>query len=123
LAESYSRAGEDAGHRITLWDFTGYGPYSTEAVPIEHHVLHWFWDSVYYNHSLGDLIVMRIFGLGNAHFGVLLDSNNIDRHLGDLREQQRLYREGRAADVQRVRQVNEFTVEEGARGRQGAARQ
>ena len=96
--------------RIHLWDFTGYDVYSTETVSLNRHVLHWFVDDFHYTKALGDVIVGRIFGSGDPHFGVLLSAENIDLHLAEIREQQRQYREHRPADTRRVRDLYDLVI-------------
>lgn len=93
--------GTDGRSRIPLWDFTGYNSYSTELVPEQGHGMKW-WDTNHYTHALGDVIVRQIFG-ADVHFGVLLSGENIESHLGTIREQQYLYRARRPAGVQRLR--------------------
>lgn len=95
----------DGRSRIPLWDFSGYDPYSTETVPMDRHVMHWFWNHAHYTRSLGNAIVRRIFGAGDAHFGVQLSPESLEPHLTAIREQQRLYREHHPADVRRVRDL------------------
>jgi hypothetical protein len=90
---------------VTLWDFSGYDSYSTERVPTDRHVLHWFLDPAHYTKALGDVIVNRIFGEAGTQFGVLLTPETIEPHLAAIREQQRLYRERHQADAGRVRDL------------------
>lgn len=94
---------EDAsGHRIPLWDFTGYDAYSTESVTPDH-VLQWFFDPVHYTPALGDIVIKKITGTSNSNFGVLLNSEIIEPHLASIREQRRLYRDSQLESVYRVR--------------------
>jgi hypothetical protein len=95
---------------IQLWDFTGYDSYTTEAVSVGRSVLQWFWEPAHYTRALGNLIVMRIFGQGDDHFGVLLSPANIEAHLADIREERRLYREQHRADAQRIHKLYDFVV-------------
>jgi hypothetical protein len=100
----------DGRSRIRLWDFTGYDPYSTESMPLNRHLLHWFIDDAHYTRALGDVIVRRFFGPGDPRFGVLLSAENVDQHLAEIREQQRQYRQHRPADARRVRDLYDFVV-------------
>jgi hypothetical protein len=85
-----------------LWDFSDYDSYSTEIVSQDGPVLHWFSEPRHYTRALGDAIVRRILGAGDARFGALLTPENIEAHLADIRERRRLYHEQHPADVRRV---------------------
>jgi hypothetical protein len=98
---------------IALWDFTGYNAYSTETVSADGRRLRWFWDSLHYTHSLGKLVVQRIFGAGDVAFGVILDEGTIERHHAAIREQQKLYRSRQPADTQRVHELYKWVIETG----------
>lgn len=95
---------------IQLWDFTGYDSYSSEAVLTDPHRLRWYLEPRHYTKALGDAIVRRILGSGDANFGTLLTPNNLERHLAVIREQQRLYREHQPADARRVRDLYNFAA-------------
>jgi hypothetical protein len=103
LAARYPAA--DGHSRITLWDFSGYDSYSTEAVPMDRHAMHLFWDCIHYTRTLGDAIVTRMFGAGDGQFGVLLTPETLESRLTAIREQQRLYRERHPAAVRRVQNL------------------
>ena len=62
-----------------LWDFSGRGRFTTEAVPLlADKTAHpkWFWDSNHYKIELGDIVLRRIMGMDNGEspdFGKRLD--------------------------------------------------
>jgi hypothetical protein len=97
--------------RIRLWDFSAFDSYSTETVPADGHLLHWFWDDSHYTRALGDAIVRRIFGTGDAQFGVLLSPESLEEHLKAVREQERRYRDHHPADVRRVRDLYDLVAD------------
>jgi hypothetical protein len=64
----------------TLWDFSGYHRYAREAVPRvgdKHAALRWYWESGHFKHELGDLMLARMFGGGDASFGGCLTAANV----------------------------------------------
>jgi hypothetical protein len=97
----------NGGSRVSLWDFTDYGSYSTEAVPTDEHLMRWFWEPRHYTRALGEVIVRRIVGGGDENFGVLLSSENIEPHLAAIREQQHIYREHHQEGVRRIHDMYE----------------
>jgi hypothetical protein len=111
LTQALAKGAIADGHEsVELWDFSGYGPYSTESVPESRDSLHWFWTSDHYTRALGDIILERIFNAGDEHFGVKLTPDNIDSHLAEVRRQQRRYRELHAKDAQRVRDIYTLAI-------------
>jgi hypothetical protein len=99
-----------AGSQVTLWDFSGYDSYSTETVPLDHHVLHWFWDSSHYTRALGDVMVRRMLSTGEGGFGVVITPGNIESHLAAIRDARHRYRESHPVDRQRVLQLHATAV-------------
>jgi len=95
---------------VELWDFSGYDAYSREPVPMDRHPMHWFWNTSHYTSALGELILRRIFGEDNAHFGVRLYPGNIEARLAEVRQQQRQYRELQPTDVRRIRDIYNLFV-------------
>jgi hypothetical protein len=86
-----------------VWDFSGYNSYSTETAAVNRRAMRFFMESSHYTKTLGAVVVRRMFGGPDASFGALLNPRSIERHLAAIREQRRLYREHREADVRRVR--------------------
>jgi hypothetical protein len=63
---------------VPIWDFSGFSPYTTEAVPApgdRAHRLRWFWEPVHFQPELGDLMIGQI--TGGAGFGIRLDPQNV----------------------------------------------
>ena len=114
LVELVSRQPGSTG-AIALWDFSGYDPYTTESVPsTRRDVLHWFWEPSHYTKELGDKILERLFGGGDATYGVLLTPATIEPHLADVRAAREAYRNSQPADVDRVREI--FATSVGLKG-------
>ena len=64
----------------TLWDFSGYHRYAREAVPRvgdKHATVRWYWESGHFKHELGDLMLIRMFGTGDASFGTCLTAATV----------------------------------------------
>jgi hypothetical protein len=51
-----------------------------------------------------------MFGNRDVPFGVVLTSGNIDSHLNDIREQQRLYRLRHGSEVRGVKELYDSVV-------------
>ena len=68
----------------------------------------WFWESVHYKKSLGDLIIQRIFNNNDSNstipddFGILLTPSNIEKHLKNLREARVAYYNSHPRDVSTI---------------------
>jgi hypothetical protein len=97
-----------------LWDFSGFNTYTMEAVPAlgdKKTMMRWFWESSHYRKELGDLVLDRVLNYSDpgrqiAHdFGVMLTSENIERHLESLREAHRHYRHSRRDEVKEIKDL------------------
>jgi hypothetical protein len=73
-----------------LWDFSGFNLFTTEAVPPEEDrmgMMQWYFEDSHYKKELGDIILDRILdyqhirSYNSSNFGVLITSDNIDKHL------------------------------------------
>jgi hypothetical protein len=105
LTELVTVAGEG---KVTLWNFAGLTPYTTEAVPKRGDTrteLSWFWETDHFKPALGNLIISRILGQGPAGFGDQLTLDTVPRALAELHEQLRQYEETHPAGVERVSQL------------------
>jgi hypothetical protein len=80
--------------RYPLWDFSGIGSYTSEPPPAPGDVdslMRWYHESSHYHADLGDLVLDRLFGRAVASeasldsFGIMLNPDNIERHLADSR--------------------------------------
>lgn len=93
-----------------LWDFSGYNSITTETVPPADSPakMRWYSDSSHYNRACGDLILDRVLGQPDpagripADFGVLMDADNVDAHLEDIRQARTRYRDTHVSDVREL---------------------
>ena len=78
--EAVGRATEG---RAVVWDFGGFSPYTTEAVPgagDRASRLRWVWEPVHFRPELGALMVQRMLGLGGPEaFGAALTDAVLER--------------------------------------------
>lgn len=71
--------------RITLWDFSGFGPFQCEVIPErgdKKTATQWYWEAGHFKPALGNLMLARILG-GPAQagsFGVSLTSSNLTQN-------------------------------------------
>lgn len=97
---------EGNNHRVELWDFYGYDPYSTEPIPLRHTALQWFWTPSHYTHALSDIMLRRIFGTGTTpDYGAELTPQSIDDRLQQVRAAQQRYRSLQDQDVNRMQTI------------------
>lgn len=83
---------------FSLWDFAGYHELTTEPFPKEQNgTMKYYFESSHYTKELGDIVLDRIFG-GNFYggqnypdFGVVINSQNIESHLANLKESRKLW--------------------------------
>jgi len=109
LTNEYS--GGDTRQSVVLWDFSGYDElYSSESVPTDRSAMRFFWDSIHYRRTLGEVIVARMFGNEDVPFGVILASGNIESHLANIREQRSLYRLRHSEEVRGVKDLYDEVV-------------
>nr|MBL8410114.1 hypothetical protein [Dechloromonas sp.] len=75
------------GGHIEVWDFSGLGPETTEAIPPRgdrRTQLRYYWEAGHFKKELGNLIIGRLLGQ-SGEFGIRLDQHNIDRWLEEDR--------------------------------------
>lgn len=87
-------AWEGDGGICRLWDFSGYNAYSTEFVPPPDDrktVVRWYWESGHFKPELGDRMLERMFGEGDAGFGTCLTERNIEAVNSRVREARTRY--------------------------------
>jgi hypothetical protein len=74
--------------KITLVDFSGFGPYNCERIPRENEPgisTNWYWEAGHFKKELGDIVLNRVMsgGPGDSAFGIELDAStqesNIER--------------------------------------------
>ena len=99
---------EQAGAGVTLWDFSGFSPYTTEVLPPPGDRttrLRWFWDPVHFQPALGDLLIARLMGQGPADFGVVLTSGNLAAVNQAFHAAEKDWVAAHPADVARIGQI------------------
>ena len=90
---------------LTLWDFSGYTPITTEALPRDKATLTMdYWDPVHYATSMGDRILATVLGLGGNEgraddFGERLTVRNIEDHLQSIRADRASYAAAHTVDL------------------------
>lgn len=83
---------EQAAHpgvRITLWDFSGYGPYQCEPIPAKgdrRSDTAWYWEGGHFKAALGQRMLARIGDQPQQDraFGMVLDSASLDANRARL---------------------------------------
>lgn len=90
-----------------LYDFSGYYPMSMEAVPQQiQQPMQWFWESSHYKTQLGNLVLDKLFNQQTrklpADFGILVDKNNIETHLANIRQAQMQYQQTHLDDINEI---------------------
>ncbi|NEQ62463.1 MAG: hypothetical protein F6K53_35770, partial [Moorea sp. SIO4A1] len=91
-----------------VWDFSGYNSITTEAISEE---MKNYWDSSHYREEVGDLILNRLFSY-QAHtvpedFGVLITPDNVESHLGKVRNERESWAETNGDLVKLVEDLNQ----------------
>ena len=84
-----------SGPSVTLWDFSGYHAFATEAVPekgdTETHMT-WYWEAGHFKAALGEIMLRRILhSHGNDRFGVQLTTENVETVILRLRRGRQAY--------------------------------
>ncbi len=88
----------------TLHDFSGYHHFATETVPRhKQQQMQWFWESSHYKTQLGNVVLDKLFtnqmNPQATDFGILVDSNNIETHLANVRRAQQHYQQTHQDDI------------------------
>lgn len=108
------KVNEDVGREVgkpafRFWDFSGYNQFTTEEVPVKGEKrlrMMWYWGSSHYKKELGDIILDRVFGnQSDRDFGRLVSSENIDRHLKEIRDRRKEWRRTHVQDVKEIGQM------------------
>ncbi|MEB3342989.1 hypothetical protein [Okeania sp.] len=82
-----------------LFDFTGYNSITTESIPVKdsQEQMKWYTESSHYKKELGNLVLDIILNYPSINndiydnFGIVINNNNIESHLANIRIQQRKY--------------------------------
>lgn len=96
-----------------IWDFSGYNSITTEPLPPESDKtarIKYYYESSHYTPAAGSLVISRIYHGEMSpsvpdDFGVLLNSENLDRHLTDIRSQQILWERQHLSDVREISEI------------------
>lgn len=98
-------------HRLVeitpVWDFSGYNSITTEAIG---EGMKNYWDSSHYREEVGDLILNRLFSYQSQtvpeDFGVLITRENVESHLGKIRNERESWAKTNPDLVQLVEDLN-----------------
>lgn len=94
------------GNPVTLWDFGGFSPYVTEAVPgpgDTRNGLRWIWEPIHFRPELGALMAARMVGEGGpVNLGVQVTAAEMPGRAAAYAEAQRAWVAAHPADVARI---------------------
>ena len=89
-----------------VWDFSGYNSVTTEKI---NNLMNNYVDNSHYTPDIGDLIINRIFdyqiGKVPDDFGVLLTTENIEKHLTKIRKDREIWSQNNPEEVALVKKV------------------
>lgn len=98
---------------VPVWDFSGYNTITTE--PIEDQMNN-YTDNSHYTPSVGDLVLNRIFNRNSESlpddFGILITPQNIEKHLGNIRQQRKIYVQNNSDQVKLVENIHQKFLKE-----------
>ena len=83
---------QGTGLDVTLWDFSGYHSYATEAVPAPGNTrthMDWYWEAGHFKSALGNLMLQKMLRPGEAvesGFGDVLTMQNVESVIRRIRE-------------------------------------
>jgi hypothetical protein len=107
IVDGVTKAAPDGG--ATIWDFSGYTPYTTEPVPApgDHsHTLRWFYEPVHFQPTLGDLMIARIEGApAPDNFGTILTPATLPAQIAAFHAAEAAWVSGHPRDVARISAV------------------
>ncbi|NEO96366.1 MAG: hypothetical protein F6K56_42030 [Moorea sp. SIO3G5] len=90
-----------------VWDFSGYNSITTEAISEQ---MKNYWDSSHYREEVGDLILNRLFSYQvqtvPEDFGVIITPENVESHLGKIRNERESWAETNPDLVKLVEDLN-----------------
>lgn len=111
------------GPEATLWDFSGYNTFTTEAVPQEDKPMRWYYESSHYREALAEIVLDTMAGIltGASDFGVRLTRANIDAHLAAVRAARKEWATTHPEDIAKIRALEE-KVKQKRRCKPGAKR-
>lgn len=97
VAEIVDASRNHPNAKITLLDFSGFGPYNCERIPAQNDMqaaTKWYWEAGHFKKELGDIVLDRVMapagkGAGDPVFGARLDAatlrTNADRIAAERR--------------------------------------
>lgn len=96
-----------------VWDFSGYNTITTEEIPLagEKGTMRWYHESSHYTQELGDMLLNIMFSYPQKvaeapeDFGTIINPKNIEQHLAEIREEQKLYRTNYAFEIAEVKRL------------------
>jgi hypothetical protein len=95
--------------RLSLWDFSGYDEFTSEAVPTANQPnspMRWYWESSHFKATLGTLVLNRLFELPVAeYFGVDIRPEQIEPWLLTTRRAQAAYAQSHQDEVRDVERL------------------
>jgi hypothetical protein len=104
IVKGVAQAAPDGG--ATIWDFSGYNQYTTEPLPgpgDRKNVLHWFWEPVHFQTTLGDLMIARIEGApAPADLGVRLSAATLPVQIAAFHAGEAAWEKTHPDDIARV---------------------
>jgi hypothetical protein len=103
LAERQRRQGCD----VRVFDFSGFNSVTTEAPPQVSRVAEMrnYWETSHYRANVGELVLERMFGHGDASFGVELTPQSLAQHQSAQRAARDRYHREHPAETALVRSV------------------
>ena len=99
----------------TLWDFTGYNQWTTEAIPADpKQTMRWYWESSHYKIALGNKVLDRLFAdyfeSQQDDFGVILTSEGIEMHLAQIRWARQAYQRNYPQEIKELKTLAQQVV-------------
>lgn len=102
-----------------LWDFTGYSDITTEPVPGDgQSAMVGYFETSHFTADVGDAVLQRMAGEGDAQFGVQLTPQLVEQHLAQLERRRVAYRAAHEDDMAVLRRMVEETMAEREANRQ-----
>lgn len=103
LAERQRRQGCD----VRVFDFSGFNGVTTEAPPQVSGMadMRNYWETSHYRENVGQMVLARLFGQGDAGFGAELTPQSLAQHQSAQRAARDRYHQEHAAETALVRSV------------------
>ena len=106
LAELAQRQRQQ-GCDVRVFDFSGFNSVTTEAPPQDSGTadMHNYWETSHYRENVGQMVLARMFGSGEARFGVELRPQSLIQHQAAQRMARDRYHQEHATETALVRSV------------------